>query len=208
MGAALARLWSSNGHSVTLSAGRLDEQLRAVAVAAGARAGTVTEAGRSDIVMLAVQRVALMNALSEVGDLEGRVAITCVSGLRPDFQGKTMGMPTDLTMSVAEEIQVARPRARVVEAFNSTFAEILAAPSREIDGERPSLLYCGDDRDAKEMVRNLITDCGYDPVDAGGLRSARTIETLASVWVQTAVVTGLFPLTGLRILLPRAAVHA
>jgi len=208
MGAALASLWSNAGHTVTLSAGAFDDKLRETASAAGARAGTVADAAGAEVVMLAVQPQALTAALDAAGDLEGRVVITCISGLRPDFKGETIGMPTDLTTSIAETISAARPRARIVEAFNTTFAEILAAPSRDIDGERPSLFYCGDDARAKNTARGLIIECGYAPIDAGPLRSARTIETLASVWVQTAVVSGLFPIVGLRILHSPAPTNA
>jgi len=123
-----------------------------------------------------------------------------VSGLRPDFQGQTLGLPTELTSSVAEQIAQLAPGAKVVEAFNLTFAELLQADSRRLGTERPSLLYCGDDADAKGIAASLIEECGYEAIDAGGLINARSIEALASIWVQTAAVTGLFPNTGLKIL--------
>ena len=129
-----------------------------------------------------------------------KVLITCVSGLRPDFQGQTLGLPIELTSSVAEQIAQLAPGAKVVEAFNLTFVELLQADSRQFGTERPSLLYCGDDADAKAIAAGLIEECGYDAIDAGGLIKARSIEALASIWVQTAAVTGLFPNTGLNIL--------
>ncbi|HAA31199.1 MAG TPA: hypothetical protein DCE56_30145 [Cyanobacteria bacterium UBA8553] len=109
-------------------------------------------------------------------------------------------MPIELTSSVAEQIAQLAPGAKVVEAFNLTFVELLQADSRQFGTERPSLLYCGDDADAKAIAAGLIEECGYDAIDAGGLIKARSIEALASIWVQTAAVTGLFPNTGLNIL--------
>jgi predicted dinucleotide-binding enzyme len=44
---------------------------------------------------------------------------------------------------------------------------------------RPSLAYCGDDPDAKEMAAGLIRDVGFDPVDAGSLWIARYTEPFA-----------------------------
>ena len=38
---------------------------------------------------------------------------------------------------------------------------------------RPSLVYCGDDHDAKELTAGLIRDVGLDPPDAAPLRVVR-----------------------------------
>ena len=120
--------------------------------------------------------------------LEGRVTITSVSGLRPDFKGEAIGIPTELTLSIAETISAIRTRPQIVGAFTTTIAEILA------------LFSCGDGPRANEISGALIAECRYDPVDVGPLRSARTIETLAWIWARIAVVTGLFSSAGPRIL--------
>jgi len=44
------------------------------------------------------------------------------------------------------------------------------------------MLYAGDDEAAKETVRRLIGDIGFDPVDAGPMKSARYLEPLAALW--------------------------
>ena len=51
---------------------------------------------------------------------------------------------------------------------------------------RPSLIYCGDDRDANEVAAELIRDAGFDPVDAGPLRIARYTEPFAMLIAQLA----------------------
>jgi hypothetical protein len=203
MGSAIGKLWARQGHQVMFSYSRDLKKLDAIAESAGsnARIGTTAEAARfGEVIMLTVQYAVLEDALKAAGSLEGKVLITCVSGLRPDFQGQTLGLPTELTSSVAEQIAQLAPGAKVVEAFNLTFAELLQADSRQFGTECPSLLYCGDDADAKAIAASLIEECGYDAIDAGGLIKARSIEALASIWVQTAVVTGLFPNTSLKIL--------
>jgi predicted dinucleotide-binding enzyme len=43
----------------------------------------------------------------------------------------------------------------------------------------PSLVYCGDDAEAKTVAAALIRDAGFDPVDAGPLRLARYTEPFA-----------------------------
>jgi predicted dinucleotide-binding enzyme len=51
---------------------------------------------------------------------------------------------------------------------------------------RPSLVYCGDDADAKAVAATLIHDVGFDPVDAGPLQVARYTEPFALLIAQLA----------------------
>ena len=51
---------------------------------------------------------------------------------------------------------------------------------------RPSLLYCGDDRNAKKVAARLIRDVGFEPVDAGLLRVARYLEPFSLAVAQLA----------------------
>jgi 8-hydroxy-5-deazaflavin:NADPH oxidoreductase len=203
MGAALGKLWANAGHQVIFSYSRDENKLRELASAAGATAkiGTVQAAvAESDIVLLAVWLPSLEAVIQTAGSLNGKIVITCVSGLQPDFTGQTIGLATDLKQSVAETIQQLVPNAKVVEAFNTTFAEILASDSRQFGSDVPSVFYCGDDSEAKQVVASLIKECGYEPVDAGNLTVARTLETLATAWVQFAVSSQLFPNLGLKAL--------
>jgi predicted dinucleotide-binding enzyme len=44
---------------------------------------------------------------------------------------------------------------------------------------RPSLVYCGNDKRAKDVTARLIRDSGFDPLDAGPLQTARYTEPVA-----------------------------
>lgn len=205
MGGALGTTWARAGHTVVFTFARDRRRLETLATGAGstARAGEPAEAVQgSDIVMLAVPWDAVDDALAATGSLDGKVLLTCVSALRPDFTGATMGLPATVDRSAAEIIAERAPGARVVEAFNTTFAETIGSAQSFAPG-KPSVWYCGGDDDAKSIAASLIDDCGFDSVDAGPLVAARTIETLASVWVQTAVVAGRYPNVTLSVL-PRA----
>lgn len=204
MGSALGTLWAKYGHQVTFSYSRDPAKLDAIAAAAGtnARVGTPKEAAESsDVLMLTLQPFVVKEVLSTIGSLENKIVITCMSGLKPDFSGQTIGLATDLKTSIAEQLAQLAPGAKVVEAFNITFAEILASESRQFGSEHPTVFYCGDDADAKAIAAQLIQACGYDAIDAGGLMAARSLETLATAWVQFAVTSGLFPNLGLKALL-------
>jgi 8-hydroxy-5-deazaflavin:NADPH oxidoreductase len=202
MGAGLGKLWAKAGHEVVFSYSRDQNKLLDLATAAGAtaKAGTIQEAAAQDIILLAVWLPALEEVIHTAGSLDGKIVITCMSGIQPDFTGQTIGLATELKTSVAEVIQQLLPNAKVVEAFNTTFAEIIASDSRQFGSDFPSVFYCGDDVEAKQTAAHLIEDCGYKAVDAGKLLVARSLETLASAWVQFAVVSQLFPNLGLKAL--------
>ncbi len=72
-------------------------------------------------------------------------------------------------------------------AFGTVPSEVLfdvyAARRRK---RRPSLMYCGDDKRAKVIVRRLIRDVGFDPVDAGPLKMARNMEPFTLLVAQLA----------------------
>jgi 8-hydroxy-5-deazaflavin:NADPH oxidoreductase len=203
MGGGLGKLWAKAGHQVIFSYSRDESKLKNLAISAGenAKTGTLEEAiQQSEVIMLAVWLPAIAEVMQAAGALDGKIVITCVSGLEPDFSGQRMGMPTELKISVAETVQQLAPKAKVIEAFNMTFAEIIGSDSRQFGADRPSIFYCGEDDDAKKVVSELVEDCGYEAIDVGKLIVARHLEMLATAWVQFAVASQLFPNLGLKAL--------
>ncbi|WP_304452257.1 NADPH-dependent F420 reductase [Nocardiopsis sp. YSL2] len=77
-------------------------------------------------------------------------------------------------VSAAEEIAAENPGARLVKAFNTTFASTLVAG--EVDGRPLDVFLASDDDGAKETVAKLVRDGGLRPLDAGALRRARELE--------------------------------
>lgn len=195
MGNALGRLWLRK-HQVCFTHSREPEKLRALKAALPGAHVTSDLAGAirfGEVVMLATPYAGLDEIFRYADEFEGKVVISCVSNLVPDFTGSTIGLPTGRNISVAEEIAQKLPRARVVEAFNISFAENLKLPIPLAERHQPTVFYCGDDLDAKRTVVSLIEDCDYDAKNAGPLISSRSQETLATAWVQFAVASGLYP---------------
>jgi predicted dinucleotide-binding enzyme len=77
-------------------------------------------------------------------------------------------------LSAAEEIADASKGARVVKAFNTTFAAALI--SGWVGGLPVDVFLAGDDPEAKHQVATLVRDGGMRPVDTGPLRRARELE--------------------------------
>ncbi len=176
MGGKLGTLFARAGHDVVFSYARSEQKLNKLAREAKgqARAGTPAEAARdADALLLAVHWSRVDDVVQQAGDVSGKVIVTCTMPMNSD--------DTDLviahTSSGAEALAQKVPRAYVVSAFGTVPSEVLFdvfAARRKTN--RPSLVYCGDDQRAKKLAAGLIGDVGFDPVDAGPLRMARSLE--------------------------------
>jgi predicted dinucleotide-binding enzyme len=186
MGGKLGTILARAGHEVVFSYARSQEKLKKLAKEAKgkAQAGTPAEAAKgADALLLAVHWNRFDDVLKQAGDLSGKVIITCSLPMNDDN--------TDLvvahTSSGAEELAKKVPKARVVSAFSTIPSEALFGVfEARKKAPRPSLILCGDDNDAKELIAKLIRDVGFDPVDAGPLRIARYTEPFALLVAQLA----------------------
>jgi 8-hydroxy-5-deazaflavin:NADPH oxidoreductase len=80
------------------------------------------------------------------------------------------------------------------------FAAFLDDGPRTVDGGRPvTVTYAGDNAAAKDTVGRLITDIGFDPVDAGPLSNARYMEPAGFLLAQLAYRLGHGPCLHARI---------
>jgi 8-hydroxy-5-deazaflavin:NADPH oxidoreductase len=176
MGGKLGTIFARAGHDVVFSYARSQHKLNRLAREAGdnAGAGTPAEAvNEADAIFLAVHWLRIDDVLSQAGDLSGKVIVTC---LLPMDSGNTR-LVVGHTSSGADELAKKVPRANVVSAFNSVPSEVLFGIFElRHKSPRPSLIYCGDDQNAKRVAAGLIRDAGFDPVDSGPLRIARYTE--------------------------------
>jgi 8-hydroxy-5-deazaflavin:NADPH oxidoreductase len=189
MGIVLGKLGTQRGHRVMLSFARDPQRLRDAAQSIGpaAHVGTPAEAAAfGEVVLLTVPWGAVDAALDALGPVSGRVVLSCVNPLKPDFSGLEIG----LTTSGAEYVASRLAGARVVECLFLN-ADLLASGSLEFAGQRASIYYCGDDAAGKVLTARLIADLGADPVDAGPLSNARLLEPNGLLIVQLAYVLGL-----------------
>jgi len=178
MGGKLGTLFARAGHEVVFSYSRTPQTLSRLASDLGgnARAGTPAEAARdADVVLLAVHWNRVDDALHQAGDLAGKVIMTC---LLPMDAGNTK-LVVAHTSSGAEELARKAPQALVVSAFNTVPSEVLFSVfEARRKNPRPSLVYCADNRRAKQVAVELIREVGFDPIDGGPLQNARYTEPM------------------------------
>lgn len=200
MGAGYGALWAATGHAVTYTYARSEDKLRAAAEATGHGAGYAVDpaaaAADADVVVLAVGWAQLDDVLGRLGPQPGRLVVDAFTPLNADMSGLAVGHTT----SGAETLAARLPDARVVMALQNTFADVVRAPRRTLAGQTPTMFFCGDDPEAKRTVAGLITDAGYEPVDAGPLAVARYLEPVCFFTVALAYQQGLGPHIGLKLL--------
>ena len=193
MGGKLGTLFARAGHEVVFSYARSEQKLARLArLARGrARAGTPAEAAHdAEALLLAVHWSRVDEVLKQAGNLAGKVLITCSLPMNAtDTAFVVVG-----SSSGAEELAKKARRSRVVAAFGTIPSEVLFSVfAARRKARRPSLVYCGDDRNAKRLAATLIRDVGFDPVDAGPLRMARYSEPFTLLIAQLAYETSAGP---------------
>ena len=167
----------AGGHDVTLVG---TDRAKAEALAGdlgGQGGGGSVQAGDTvggDAVVLAVPYPAAAAVLdAHRDDLAGAVIVDITNPV--DF---STFEPLSLDAgSAAQEIAGAAPEgAKVVKAFNTTFAGTLAEGA--VAGQPLDVFIAGDDDGAKATVKQLVEDGGMRAVDAGPLARARELEAL------------------------------
>jgi hypothetical protein len=186
MGGKLGTIFARSGHDVIFSYARSVKKLERLARDAGdnARAGTPAEAAKNaDALLLAVHWSRVDDVLKKAGDLSGKVVVTCSLPMNDDDTGLVIGR----TSSGAEELAKKIPKARVVAAFNTLPSEVFFSVfEKRGRGKAPNALYYGDDTKAKAVAARMISDVGFEPLDAGPLRIARYAEPFALLVAQLA----------------------
>ena len=195
-GKGLALRWARSGWAVTIGSREVE---RAQAVAAEVRAtleqasgGEVAVEGRSNVeaaasaslVVLTVPFAAQIATLKSIGKslLPGSVLIDVTVPLEPAVGGRPTRLLGVWAGSGAEQCAELAPEGvRVVSAFHNAGAAALADLQHEVACD---IIVCGDDKDAKALVRPLVEavpGCRY--VDGGVLANSRTVEAMTALLI-------------------------
>lgn len=169
MGRAVATRALAGGHRVRI-ADRERERAQAVAedLAGDVAAVELDGPGQADVVVLALPYPADREIAAQWAD--ALAGTTVVDVANPVDFSSFDDVVTPPGTSAAEQVARAAPQARVVKAFNTTFAGNLA-------GDTPlDVFIAADDELAAERVATLATDGGLRPIRVGGLKHARALE--------------------------------
>ena len=177
----------AGGHTVTVL-GHGPDDAPALAETLDGDVGTgVVGDPLHDIVVLAIPYSAIGDVLDRYeGQLHGRTVVDITNPV--DFSSFT-----PLTVeagSAAQEISTKAPDAKVVKAFNTTFASTLV--EGQVGGEPLDVLIASDDDQAKASITELVKSAGLRAVDAGPLARAHELEALGylHMYLQESLGTG------------------
>ncbi|MFF7755094.1 NADPH-dependent F420 reductase [Streptomyces sp. NPDC007971] len=171
IGGNLTRRLTALGHDVSVANSRGPETLKELAEETGARAVPASEAARGArvvVVTVPLKRVPDLASGLLDGAAEGAAVIDTGNYYPQQRDGRIAGIEDEgLTESRWTERHLGHP---VIKAFNGTYAQdILERPRPAGDPGRMALPVAGDDEAAKQVVRDLIDELGFDTVDAGGI---------------------------------------
>jgi hypothetical protein len=188
MAKGLAALFAKAGYKVVIGARDVAKaQALAASTGHGARGDSIAAAAKpADFVVLAVPFAAAAETLAAAGDLSGKAIIDITNPLTPDYMGLTIGHTT----SAGEEIQKLAPKAKVVKAFNTIFAQVLQNGGKAA-GRPATVFIAGDDASANGAVEAIARKAGFDIVQTGGLKLSRYLEPLAGLNIALAYARGL-----------------
>ena len=146
-----------------------------------------------EVLILAIPHESVEFAAKDIGSAaEGKILLDVTNAV-----GDNLDLTVGFTSSAAEELQKMLPKARVVKAFNTVFAKNQS--TGKIGNEQLTLFVAGDDIEAKQTIMQLGSEIGFDPVDAGPLKSARYLEPMAVLLMNLAFVQGMGPSIGYKL---------
>ncbi len=191
VGQALAKAFVGEGHEVMLAtrdpkshkATNIKQELK---VAIGDFASTAKFA---ELAVLCTLWTATEQAIELIDptNLAGKTVIDVTNPL--DF---TAGMPPTLmlgtTDSGGEQVQRWLKKSKVVKALNIVGNAHMYKP--DFGDSIPTMLYCGNDSGAKEIVHTLLLSFGWQPADIGDISGARELEPMCVLWVKYGMATG------------------
>lgn len=194
VGQVLGAGFAKKGHQVMLGS-RDAKNVKAAAwvekTGAGVSAGTFADTAKfGEVIVLATLWAggATENALKLAGieNFNGKVVIDATNPLEMGPKGP--GLALGHTDSGGEQVQRWLPGAKVVKCFNTVGNAHMVDPNF-VNGP-PTMFLCGNDAEAKKTVEGICKELGQDPIDVGGIDSARLLEPMCILWVRYALMTG------------------
>jgi 8-hydroxy-5-deazaflavin:NADPH oxidoreductase len=189
VGGTLGLAWARAGHDIFFGVpnpGDHKTQELLETIGPNSRAGSAAQAAAyARIIVLATPWPVTGTALRDAGDLEDKIIVDCTNPLKADFTGLVLGYIT----SGAEQLAKLAPAARLYKAFNQTGFNIMSSP--QFDAHRAVMFVCGDDDAEKPTVLKLVSEAGFEAIDAGKLAVARLLEPFGMLWIHLAYAQGM-----------------
>ena len=168
IGATLAMKLTASGHNVKLANSRGPETIAGIASKAGATAVTREEAVRNaDVIILSVPFSASSDLAALLNVVPDNVTVIDTSNYYPFRDGSIAEIEHGMSESRWVSKQINRP---LIKAWNAVLAATLSDKGLAANGaDRIAIPVAGDDEQAKQIAMRLVSETGFEAVDAGPL---------------------------------------
>ncbi len=185
VGTVLANGFIKHGYHV-MRGSRDPKKLNAWKEKAGENAsiGNFEESAKyGEVIVFAVKGTAAISAINLCGleNLKGKTIIDTTNPI--DDEAPNHGVLkyfTDINGSLMERLQFTVPEANFIKAFNSVGNAMMVNP--EFKEGKPTMFICGNNDQAKNVVREILDQFGWEIEDMGSAEAARAIEPLCMLW--------------------------
>jgi predicted dinucleotide-binding enzyme len=180
MGGAFGANFSRAGYKVVYGS-RNPSDPKVQSVAAATPGATVLSqkdaAGAAGILVMATPWAGTEAAIKTLGDLSGKLILDPTNAISFGKDGAGMAVET----SGGELLQGWATGANVVKAFNTIGYFVIADPS-VLDGKVACFL-AGQSPEAKAQAVEIVTAMGFEAVDVGPIKNARTLEGMSVMYM-------------------------
>lgn len=133
----------------------------------------------ADIIILATPYEAQAEIADSIRQVANqKIVISIANPLNATYDA----LVTKPDSSAAEELQALLPHAKVVKAFNTTYAANFA--QTVIDGKQADAFIAGNNDAALQTTAELVKTTGFNPIIAGKLPVSRTLEAMQLLLIQ------------------------
>lgn len=186
VGQVLAKAFFNEGHTVQLGTRNTskEEVLKFKEANPGISIGSFADtAGENELLVLATGGSVTEEAIRLAGieNFSGKVVIDATNPISaaPPVNG-VLHFFTGPNESLMEKLQALLPAAHLVKAFNSVGNAFMYKP--DFPGGVPTMFIAGNNEEAKQTVKDILTSFGWETADMGKAEAARAIEPLCILW--------------------------
>jgi 8-hydroxy-5-deazaflavin:NADPH oxidoreductase len=182
VGSHLATLFANAGHDVAVGVRETTDLSSTYQII------TIGEAiAHSNLVILAIPYGAVEAFAQQFGaSLEGKILVDATNPLQADYSPLLIGEG----VSAAQIIAGLLPNTKIVKAFNTVFADVMAKDKLVRGSHVLTNFIASDHKDASARVAELSLSGGFGVIETGPLALAKHMEALTHLNIAIAFGTG------------------
>lgn len=159
---------------------------------ASMKVGSFEETAKfSDLLVLAVKGTGAEEAVRKAGieNLRNKTILDTTNPIKevPPSNG-VLHFFTTLDESLMERLQAIAPDANFVKCFSCVGNVFMVDPN--FGDNKPSMFICGNNEEAKDRTKQLLSEIGWETEDMGKVEAARAIEPLCILWCIPGMIRG------------------